>query len=214
MKKVAAILLIIVALLVGFLTGQLFTFKGIELEGKLNFGDLLVGTISIVFGLITTVITIGATLAAAYYVSKILDKQKEDDRTEKDIILKKVEDILPIVESSYVVITKSEKQLTEVIATLKKITVPFEHVFKILEISELNIDPIYETNIQTVIKSIRTLATKTPRSDSEQIPNEATPISVANGVVSYSGYRLIELENAFNQLRFELFQFQIMINAH
>src|SRR5258706_6320244 len=105
-KKVIKIAIYSAFLSTGFVVGKIFSVSYFSIDTKINIIDVL---------------SILTTLFAAYVLSTVIDKEKEDHRTEKDLILKRIEDIYQLIEDTNLKLTASTVPYQVAASKIKRI---------------------------------------------------------------------------------------------
>lgn len=158
------------------------------------------------------VLSIIATLFLAWYVSKILDKEQQDSRGEKDLILKRIEDIYQLIDESHrkVIFTKVAYQ--EAASYCKRINLSLKTIFTVIECIEFSIDADLKGKLQANSKKLRDLLTNTPPLANPSQQLSTPPITVTGGILHLSENRVLEVENEYDNLKNNVLLLEISIN--
>lgn len=173
----------IVLLSLGFIAGKFFNIYYFSIDEKVNLVDIL---------------SILATIFAAYVVSKVIDKEKEDHRTEKDLILKRIEDIYQLISSSQSKLTEPQVPYQVAGSTVKQIFTSVNTACKVLSHTSIKLEDDYKAKIVSNLRAIKNLLTKGPE--------------VVDGIIKLNGNVRTEIEAEFSKLKDNVLLFQIALN--
>ncbi len=181
-------------LFLGFAIGKYVSIPNFEVDKSINLVD--------VAGLLVTI-------GAAYWISKVIDKENQEHRTEKELFLKRSEGIAENVRDFSIRTSNGTINLIEVTSTCKRINIAIESLYQALSASKYNCDPIAKSYLILSVNNIKTLLTTTPIQNS-LLPNPG--IQIANGMITVTGALLNSIETEFENLKNRFLQFQIEIN--
>ena len=150
---------------------------------------------------------IGAFIVA-YYVGAILDKRNQGDKTQKDLILTRTEDVFRIIEEFMARVNTGSVQLQEATSVFKRINVSISRINEALTYVALPCDEALNTSIVNDTRALKDLLTDTPIAGNTANP----PLVVQNGIIQISPSRLIEIESKFDSLKRNVLFFQLFIN--
>lgn len=153
-----------------------------------------------------------STFAAAFLVAKVLDKQKQDDRIEKDLLLKRIEDVYIRVEQNCAQVLDGKIEYVEAAAQIKRIRSTIDRIVKLLNSRKINIGNECVNEVISHIKALRDLLTKTPIIPEGEIAKTDLPIQVKNGIIHLSKSQLIQIESKYEKLKDSLLALQLAIN--
>jgi hypothetical protein len=170
-------------ILIGFILGKLFNIWYFTIDEKINLVDLL---------------SIIVTVTAAFIVAKVLDKEKQDRRTEKDLILKRVEDIYQHIETCQPKLTASSVPYQFAASQIKGIYTYLNTANKIISNTEIQITEDHKSKIVSNLRKIKDLLT--------------SGNNVSSGAIQLTQSRVIEIEAEFVKLKDSVLFFQIDIN--
>lgn len=182
---------------IGIVVGKIITISYFKVEENINLVDI---------------ISIAATLFAAWYVAKVLDKEKVDSRTEKDLILRRTEDIYQLIEDSHQKVTTGKIAYQEASSHLKRTNISINSIYRILEKIPLHTDQELKTNLLANTRKLRDLLTNTPIINDKQIQDSNLPIEVINGIVHLNKNRIAEIETEYDKLKDNILLMQLSIN--
>lgn len=189
--------LIIAILAVGIVLGKFINVSYFKIEEKI---DLI------------SIVSLAVTLFAAWYISKILDKEKEDSRTEKDLILKRTEDIYQLIDGSHQKVVSGKIPFQEASSHLKRINTSISSIYRILEKIPLQTDQVLKENLLINNRKLRDLLTNTPIINDQQIQGSNLPIEVKNGIIYLNRNRIAEIEFEYDKLKDNILLMQLSIN--
>lgn len=190
-----SILIYIVILAIGFLIGKTSTFQHyFEIENKINIID---------------VFSVLATLAAAYWIAKVLDKEKEDFRESKNLILRRSSEINDSVVEFVNLCRNTSFPLNDITATIKRISLSLTSIQEILKTEGLTTDDVLLNKIRNLLRDLSVLLTFTPY---QQPVNAIVPITINNGIITITPFRLNEVEIKFEEIKNNLLRYELFIN--
>lgn len=181
----------------GVIVGKLLNITYFTLEQDINLID---------------VVSICVTVFAAWYISGILETEKQDNRTEKDLIIRRTEDIYQLIDDSHQKVITGNIPFNEATSHLKRINVSIKGIYKILTKTGLTTEEDLKTQLQGNTRKLRDLLTNTPVIDSQQIQNSNLPVSVVNGIIHLNQNRISEIEGEYDKLKDNILLLQISIN--
>lgn len=194
-KKASNIVLGLLILGIGISIGKLTNWGYFEITKELSIIDAL-----------NFLVTIGV----AIYIVKVLEKDIQNDRIEKDLYIAKVyefESQLIIIENlvyeSSISYSKVNTRIHFCGITRNSI---FSNLKEIKKISPSQISDL-EQNISKNIRTLKKLLTGTPIDK-----KETSKIKIDKGIVSYSQDRILEVVSETNSLKNNLFKLKIVIN--
>ncbi len=200
MKKI--IINAIICILI-FLTGLIirnwWDIGTIELETKINVLDAL---------------SLVATIVVGIYIAKILEKEVQDKRIEKDLYISKinsVEYILNTIESLIESSKDTEIQYGRIVNMMHRCRIKKSDVFNTLEKKKMDklTTKIHEYNqkLKTDFQLLKKSLTETTVGGTR---NPA--VKLKNNIVSYSEERSLEILTQINSIESTLFELKIIIN--
>lgn len=187
-------LAIFLALLLGFLIGKFVSFQYFIIEKNINLIDIL---------------SIAVTISAAYWVTKILDKQKENFRTSKDLFLKRTDEISEIIRNLNTLVQSRNFQIVEITSMIKRINMSISSINGILPKNHINIDEHLFNKIKMVLQEINILLTFTNPNTSTLVSH---PIQINSGNITITNIRLNEVEIKIDEFKNCLLQYELAIN--
>lgn len=168
----------------------------IKFDPKLSLGDITIAT---------------TTLLIAVLVTNYLEKHNQTERIEKDLLLRKIELIFPLIQD----FEKSNERgtLTEIQSSLKRINVSCNSFKKCLHDLTYPQNILVESDFDSLIREVRRLATDTPIQDIENLAKRARcNSSVKNGIISLTTDRKALLEGKIDEMKSKLLRIQVGIN--
>ena len=196
-KIIFRVALCVAILAIGFVGGKLINISYFKIEEKVD---------------LFNIISIVATLFAAWYVVKVLDKEKEESRTEKDLILRRTEDIYQLISENHQKVSTGQIPYQEASSHLKRINTSISSIYRILEKLSLNVDVDLKANIIGNSRQLRELLTNTPLISEQQIQGSNLPIEVINGIIHLNNNRITEIETEYDKLKDNILLMQLSIN--
>jgi hypothetical protein len=189
--------LILASFIIGIVVGKLFNIHYFKVDQNINIVD---------------VVSVGVTIFAAYIVSKVLDKQKQDNRSEKDLIIKRTEDIYQLIDDSSSKIIRGEIKYQEAASYIKRINVSLSCIYRIINKTIISPDSDLKKSIFANTKKLRDLLTDTPIISESQIQELNIPSDVRESIIHLTHNRIIEIESEYDKLRDNILLLQLTIN--
>jgi hypothetical protein len=184
-----------------FFLGAINNTPYLQFETKINLTDIF-----------TTVVTAGLTLSVAWFITRAIEKDKEDYKNEKELFLRRTEDVNKIVEESYNKISSGTVLLVDVTSALKRIDVALEAIHNMTARANLTIDSQIKSELTSNNRQLNNLLTDTGITPpgTTKIPD----VAVNNGLITLSPNRVIEAQATFDELKTNILRFQLaIINA-
>lgn len=182
-----AIAFIFVAL--GFVVGLATRYElqlGFQFDDKIDAVELL---------------TLVCTLILAWLVATVIDKQKEAEKSAKEILIKRVEEFHSFVVNSASRSASGSLAYSEAAHITKRIDVTVQRLLAMLESLDIDYDP-------TLKKS---LAEQAERLDDVLTVIEAPELMVENNIIRFNEDRALAVETAFDALRDQITTLEIDI---
>ncbi|WP_420576807.1 hypothetical protein [Ekhidna sp.] len=147
------------------------------------------------------------TVILGLYFVEVLEKQKENRRIEKDLIIQKIGYLSDEIEGLHTYVKGVQVELDTINSDLKQIYANIKYLKNLLEKSNKNgVSPISNvSDIVHSIRSVRKLMTYTS-------PAGDTDLKIEEGKTKYSRQRLEAIRTETNELKFFLFKWQIEVN--
>ncbi len=185
---------------IGFVCSKSFSSERFSVVNDLNIIDL---------------VSLLLTPILAYIVYSVLDKNKEDRSKEKDLIIKRIDEIYEYIDANYIKTVSNENlNYSSIITSLKRMNMQIKNSKKLLQLANIQIEEIFIDEILSVIKELKDLETNILTNAQVQLlpSNQINPIIVTNGTVNYSNLRLDEIEEKFDELKNKVMGYQFRIN--
>lgn len=165
-----------------------------------------VDTIGATFSLVS----LGVTLAVAYWVASILESKKEANRAEKDLIIKRINDVYGLIEDTSVKVAGQEIALTVAISNIKRISVSIRAIIEAVKTTKITLEDLHQTNIIATISELKDLMTNTPPIREEHLAD--LPIEIREGIIHMSIDRRLQIGAEFDKLKGLIFNLELSIN--
>lgn len=190
-----------VFLSVGFILGcyaieALEHYCDIAFEPKLTLGDLT---------------NAGTVLIAALLVTYYLERHNKSEENEKSILLGQLESLQRLVQD----FEKSNEcgNLVEIASFLKRIRRCCDTFQKSLTQLKYSKQILREANFETLITSLRKLATDTPIAELEmKIKKSNCDATVKDNIITLTTERRLQLDGKISDFNLQIFTLQILIN--
>jgi hypothetical protein len=188
---------LIISFIAGITIGKFITFPFFEIDKHLNVVE------------ISSILT---TLIAAYLITNVLEKSKQNFRVEKDLLIKRLEDIDHMYDDISLKIDSANFSYSEAASIIKRIRTSFTCLFKLLENTKINFDSSIKENMAQEISELKDLLTDTPQIADDKISRSNLPIDVKNDVLILSRSHLLRIETKLNSLKNACINLQFEIN--
>ena len=181
---------------------------GITIGKLLDWGYFeLVKEISIIEAL-----TLFITIGLAVYVAKILEKEVQDVRIEKELYITKIAELEGILNDFEVLLEEKEIIYSKINSRIHSCRIKKNSIFGNIKdnLKQLRTNDVnsFETEITEKINSLKRLLTETPA-----VPSTKPELSVKKGIASYSANRMIEIYTEINAINENLFKIKVQINS-
>ena len=197
MKLLSKISLYLIFVIFGIIIGKIISFPFFKISKEIDLINLL-----------SIIVTIGLAILITTY----FDKRKSDYRTEKDLIIKRVDDIYSICSVLQIEAISGKIPYTEAASSIKRINVSIKSVYSLINKSNINVDNETKQKFKKSLSELKDILTDTPMISEEEIASSDIPISVKNGVIHFNRERVSQIEFKFDKLKDLLLEWQILIN--
>lgn len=187
----------IALVLVGVVLGKFIDFPYFEISKKVD----LINALSIL-----------VTILIAVLITVFFDKRKNDNRIEKDLILRRVDNVYEITNDLQKESISGEIPYTEAASMIKRINTSIQSIYKTVEKCQFTIENDIKESIKNAISDLRNILTDTPKINEEKIEKSDLPIEVKDGVISYNRQRIGQIEAKFDGLKDCLLELEVRIN--
>ncbi len=157
-----------------------------------------------VFAGIAAIFTVMVTLLVAYWVTNVLEKRNDENRSEKEIIANHVGLLYLILEETRAKVKDGHINYSLAASNIKRVYVNTATIITSLVKSSLELEENHETLIQSELSNLKNLLTDT-------VPNDPD-LSVANGIITVSANRQILVDAQLDKIRNEIFNMELAIN--
>jgi len=183
--------------IIGFLIGKFITFPFFEVSKTID----LVSLLSIV-----------VTIWLAIIITTVFDKHKSNHRTEKDLVIKRVDNIYNISCILQKEASSGKIPYTEAASSIKRINTSIFSVYNLVEKCQFSLHLEIKNKLKDSIGNLRDTLTNSPMMTEEQIQKADIPIEVKDGIIHYNRQRINQIESNFDNLNDLLLELQIRIN--
>lgn len=147
------------------------------------------------------------SIGCAIYIARVLEKDVQDDRIEKDMFISQVVNIeTPLIELSNKL---NGSTYNDIISLYSKSNTTRHKLFKKIQTfkkSEFKVEEIRKT-LDVGYKQLKPLLT-----DTAVVPDSTPDIEVKRGKITYSSQRVVEIQECLQNIQDELFKLKILIN--
>jgi len=156
---------------------------------------------------ILTLVSMTVTIFAAFWVAKVLESEKEEKRTEKNLIIGKVQDLSQKIDQLGEKVNTGSILFIEVTALLKRIGMSVKMIKEVVAIAQLHNCQIIEGEISRSFQTLKGYLTTTPiGSQTQHI------ITVANDVITINSAGMVQIESQLEILSNNILKYQLEIN--
>ncbi len=161
---------------------------------------------------ISNVITLIVTAWLAILITTVFEKQNNDHRVEKNLIIARVGNVFEIAASLQLESITGRIHLTEASSSIKRINSSLISIYKIVDKCHFTITDDIRERIKTNISDLRNILTNTPVISDEELTSKDLPITIKDSIVHYNKDRVSQIEVKFDGLKDLLLELQIEIN--
>jgi len=161
---------------------------------------------------ISNVITLIVTAWLAILISTVFEKQNNDNRIEKNLIITRVDNVFDMAASLQLESNSGTIHLTEASSSIKRINSSLISIYKIVDKCQFSITDDIKERIKNNISDLRSFLTNTPVITDEELTSKDLPIKIKDSIVHYNKDRISQLEVKFDELKDLLLELQIEIN--
>ena len=195
-KKIINIIGYLVILSIGMTIGKLLNWGYFELSKEVNIVDALI---------------LFVTIGVAIYIAKILEKEVQDVRIEKELYIAKITEIESILKDFEILVEEKDSSYNKINNRINSCRMKKGSIFNTIkenlkQVKTKDFDN-FEKEITDGINSLKRLLTETPA-----VAEENPAISVKKDIVTYSSNRIIEINTEINSISENLFKIKVRIN--
>lgn len=158
----------------------------------------------------TNIISILINVLLVVYVTRILTPKNEEERVEKDLLIKRLEKFENRLDLNISKMFAEDKlELVFVTRELKSLRQDFNSTVNLLKVNEfVDTEDLVCLGIDSLIRDIKDLFTDTPR-DGEGV---STDIKIDQGKIIIGSHRRSSIEKTNSDLKAKIFDLVVMIN--
>ena len=171
--------LYLVLLVLGVLIGKFYDIAYFEISRSIDLVNLL-----------SIVVTIGLAIIITVH----FDKRKSDNRIEKDLILRRVDNIYKITNELQRESVSGTIPYTEAASSIKRINTSLNSIYKTVDKCQFSIKNDIKDSLKDAIGELRDILTDTPKMSEEEIKNSELPIEVKDGIIHFNRQRIVQIE--------------------
>jgi len=161
---------------------------------------------------VSNVLTLIVTAWLAILITTVFEKQNNDHRVEKDLIITRVGNIYDIADSLQLESNSGRIHITEASSSLKRINTALNSIYRIVDKCHFNITDDLKDRLKNSLADIRNTLTNTPSVTDEQLNSKDLPIEIKDSIIHFNKERVSQLEVKFDTLKDLLLELQIHIN--
>lgn len=197
LNNIIKITFCICLILVGILIGKYIDFPYFEISKSID---------------LTNVSSILVTILLAILITVFFDKRKNDNRIEKDLIIRRVDNVYDITNELQREAISGVIPYTEAASSIKRINTSMQSIYRTVEKCEFSIKDDIKKSIKIAISDLRDILTDTPKITEAQIESSDLPIEVKDGKIKFNRQRIGQIEAKFDALKNNLLELEIRIN--
>lgn len=161
---------------------------------------------------VSNVLTLIVTAWLAILITTVFEKQNNDHRVEKDLIITRVGNIYDIADTLQFESNSGRIHITEASSSLKRINTALNSIYRIVDKCHFNITENLKDRLKIILADIRNTLTNTPSVTDEQLNSKDLPIEIKDSIIHFNKERVSQLEVKFDTLKDLLLELQIHIN--
>lgn len=161
---------------------------------------------------VSNVLTLIVSAWLAILITTVFEKQNNDHRVEKDLIITRVGNIYDIADSLQLESNSGRIHITEASSSLKRINTALNSIYRIVDKCHFNITDDLKDRLKNSLADIRNTLTNTPFVTDEQLNSKDLPIEIKDSIIHFNKERVSQLEVKFDTLKDLLLELQIHIN--
>jgi hypothetical protein len=195
-KKIINVIGVLVIFSIGMTFGKLLNWGYFELDKGISIIDAL---------------SLFVTIGVAIYVAKILEKEVQDVRIEKELYLAKITELESLLSGFESLIEEQNIANNKIISRIHSCRIKknsifcnIKHNFKQVKATEFN---EVENEITNKLNSLKRLLTETPA-----VQSKTPELSIKKGLATFSPNRIIEIDTEINSINECLFKMKVRIN--
>ena len=178
---------------------------GFTISKLTNFGYFIIKKDISIIEALTFFVTIGLGI----YIAKVLQKEIQDKRVEKDIIFRRFDEVNNMISNLSQLIQEKDINFLKIVSTISNTNKTIQNIHKVLKAIKISVSKDLEYDIQINIANLRKLLTLTPPIEDER---KEKPIVINNDIVIYSEKRKIEIETEIESFKNNLLYIQLNLN--
>jgi hypothetical protein len=183
----------IVLFSIGILVGKICFFPGVTMGREIN----PVHAMSILVSLLI------ACILAIW-----IDRHKEKNKTEKSLVIKRIDDSIIILESIHEKVLTKSIGVVEAASLLKRLAMQIGCLKKLVAVRDICNPEKFDKCISD-ISELKDLLTSTPAA--EELPSGEATVRASDGIYYYSKNRISEIETKVEILKNDTFELQMEV---
>lgn len=195
-KKASNILLGIIILSIGICIGECIDYGYFELSKEVSIIEAL---------------SFFSTIGCAIYIAKILEKEVQDKRVEKDLYLKKIEQIEELLSAIEDAIDEEQPSYNRVVSLYSKCNIKRHKLISNLKSQNSQFKNI-DISAQEETMSLRFRLLKPLLTETSIKQKGKADVVINKSKVKYSEARKVEISNEINILHDDFFMIKLAIN--
>ena len=146
------------------------------------------------------------------YISTVIDKNKQDTRIEKDILIKRVEEISKALDETVQKTLLGQTTVQEAASQIKTTNIAIDAIYKLMEENKRFSNSDLKIELKSNIKKIRSLLTTTPINLKDKVQKSNMSIEVKNNIILLTMEKRVETQSTTEVFKQNMIRFQFLIN--
>ncbi|WP_316758590.1 hypothetical protein [Pedobacter aquatilis] len=178
----------------------------LKLHEKFSF-KYEIDVVAAIIGLLTLVVT----ALLAYWVSNIIEKARDLNKNEKEIILSRIADFSRHIDSMLDALYSNNIPLIKVTSSIKQCNLMNSGIlFLITESQTIETNTSYQTLIFNQLQDIKSMMTDYP-ANPQLAAGQIEPVQVISNSYVYTDTRIIEVELSLGAIKDELAKYSLFV---
>ena len=154
------------------------------------------------------------TLILVVFVASILDRENQELRAEKNLLLKLTDAIYEIIDSIGKEVCNGSITYVVAASEVKRINISIKHLYDVLESTHIKVDEEVRRRVGNDGVKLRDLLTDTPidAGAEKKISDSNLDVAVKDGMLKFSRKKIIEIERYFDEFKKDIILLQLSIN--
>ena len=153
-------------------------------------------------------LSLGCTVVLVWVVASILDKEKEAEKSAKEILLKRAEELYSLVSQSATSARAGTLSYRQSAHLIKRLEMTINRLWRLLLSAGVTCDTAVKESLLTHMEALDVLLTDSP---AQAASTKVVPLKVENDILQFSADHAVKVEAAFADLRDKLTELEFAI---